>query len=73
MRLAEKLGEDPVGGGGGVRPSPRVVDRVGAGVAMAGTADADRASTPEVVSGQVFLEGRTTHTYRLQPLGGGCT
>ncbi|CAM9220104.1 unnamed protein product, partial [Ectocarpus fasciculatus] len=48
VRLAEKLGEDPAGGGGGgVRPSPRVVDRVGAGVAMAGTADADRASTPE--------------------------
>ncbi|CAM9729414.1 unnamed protein product [Ectocarpus sp. 4 AP-2014] len=51
VRLAEKLGEDPSGGGGGGgRPSPLVVDRVGAGVAMTGAADAPRASSPEAAS-----------------------
>ncbi|CAN0501888.1 unnamed protein product, partial [Ectocarpus sp. 12 AP-2014] len=49
-RLAEKLGEDPAGGGGGGRPSPRVVDRVVAGVAMTGATDAPRASSPEATS-----------------------
>ncbi|CAM9404686.1 unnamed protein product [Ectocarpus sp. 8 AP-2014] len=52
VRLAEKLGEDPAGGGGsgGGSPSPRVVDRVVAGVAMTGAADAPRASSPEAAS-----------------------
>ncbi|CAB1099983.1 unnamed protein product [Ectocarpus sp. CCAP 1310/34] len=49
-RLAEKLGEDPAGGGGDGRPSPRVVDRVVAGVAVSGATDAPRVSCPEAAS-----------------------